>query len=91
MCNLAAEKVELQLVLNFSPREKSTQVWIGLQSFLSDNINCGNIPPDIESKNRDLTAILKSEHLSSYLSPRSTITSRYFLSFLLTPRDLGTP
>ena len=31
VCDLAAEKVEFQLVLNFSPREKSTQVWIGLK------------------------------------------------------------
>ena len=32
VCNLAAEKLEFQLVLNFSLPEKSTQVWIGLHS-----------------------------------------------------------
>ena len=33
VCDLAVEKLEFQLVLNFSLLEKSTQVWIGLEGF----------------------------------------------------------
>ena len=31
VCDLTAEKMEFQVVLNFSLREKSTQMWIGLE------------------------------------------------------------